>query len=253
MTNKGMSINLNIELIIHGYIRIRIKKCIPNDLIKTIIMCVGNMVIFNVYDNECKNIINNCGRIHINGASLFLLDNNKILYRYGNGSGFGVTGFVDERCKSIRKNDFFSDKDISFISSSVVGNHYFIKTSNNKLFAFGNNENRQAGIKKTTLFDFISKPTLIEYKFDSTLKDVKCGSGHSLFLTQNGNVYGSGMNIYGELTDKYIKNNGNIIQCIINGNNVKCIDCGNLNSYILYRNNRLKTFGCKFFDVSMWI
>ena len=122
--------------------------------------------------------------------------------------------------------------------------HAFIYTFDNELYGFGSNNYAQIGCKKGKIY--IKKPKLVKYSFDSMIKYISCGYGHSIFLTINGNVYGSGDNDFGQLTDKFVNNKKNInieIQNIMNTNDVIKVGCGTHCSFILSNNNILNIFG----------
>ena len=57
-----------------------------------------------------------------------------------------------------------------------------------RLFVFGNNDDRQLG---RTIKDKFSGPE--EVTFPNRVKSVACGNQHTVVLTENGEVYTSGM------------------------------------------------------------
>ena len=78
------------------------------------------------------------------------------------------------------------------ISFGICNDHVFIKTNDNKLIGFGNNEKNQLGIVDDIQYYDAQSPLLIQFKFNAPLKTIACGDGHTLFLTINGTVYGCG-------------------------------------------------------------
>ena len=72
---------------------------------------------------------------------------------------------------------------ISLVSNGVQAKHTFIKTSNHKLFAFGNNTYSQ--IPQISKTEHIV-PIPIEMKYDHDkihIINIQCGEDFSLFLT----------------------------------------------------------------------
>ena len=223
----------NINDIIKGYINIIIKTCIVNDIIDVIRLFIGDMnVTLNVYQSyrygkqKIKiNVIDECNQIFIDYKSLYAIKNNKL---YKNGACL----------------DFFNDKTVICVQESLVSHHTLIQT-NKGLYGFGYNERNQLGIDAILVGRINAlNPILVSCEFNSILCQIKCGLHHSLFLCENGNVYGCGDNDRGQLSNKYdSKNKYNIIQCIIDSNNISYIDCSAVSSYILDINGNLKAFG----------
>ena len=217
-------------LLLNGYIKILSIKNIPNDVCKIILDYYGNILLFNVYNKNGNNIASQYNGIYISGDSLYLINNvNKLDGPFGSNNYFNF-----DNC--------FGNETVMFMSQGCDSTHYFIKTANT-LYTKGRNNNCQCGMQTNEYF--VDIPVSIEYTFDSKLIQIKTGANHSLFLTENGNVYGCGNNDYGQLTDKYFKNNNSnyTIQCIIVTNDIKYIDCSINSSYILDDYGVLKSFG----------
>lgn len=88
--------------------------------------------------------------------------------------------------------------------------HTMALMSDNTLVVWGRCEDGQLGISlnnalKVFLEDesgniyAISSPILNTFKFTSDVKEVKCGSSHTLVLCKDGNVFGFGESKYGQL------------------------------------------------------
>ena len=208
-----------INELITGYIKSIIIINIPNDIINIIEMFVGksNLVLFNVYQSNQQewksmiNIKNNCTSMYINGPTLFLMNNNNKLYIY-------------PEKPNKKQNIFFKDKYI-IITSQGASNYVAYVQTKNELFAFRNNVSDNK---------YDTKPVLIEYVFPSKISQIKSGYSHSLFLTENGNVYGCGSNLHGQLINKDIKvYNYKTFHCIIDSNNIIHIDCSSESSAIV--------------------
>ena len=70
----------------------------------------------------------------------------------------------------------------------------FALTSDNGLYGWGNNEFGQLGVK-TVNHTKLYKPVLIEDLNDVIIKQISCGSEHTLVLTSDGVIYGWGSNM----------------------------------------------------------
>ena len=239
MSEIGLGNDIN-EIIVKYYVRNNYDRYYLSEIIKVIILFCGNIILFSVYNgNDGFNIINKCSRIYINGDALYFVNDDGMLYVYGsnNKGQLGLT-FCSNNIVSTTEHPYLKGN-IKLISKSIAANHCFIRMDH-KLYAYGANIYKQTGINNATIL--LSK-TIVPYLFDSTLKDIKCGGHHSLFLTENGNVYGCGNNDFNQLTSKYNKYNSNTIQCIIHSNDIKFIDCCYHSSFALDMNNKLKYFG----------
>ena len=88
--------------------------------------------------------------------------------------------------------------------------HVFAVTQDGMTFGWGRNDFGQLGIgsKKDTA---VSKPTRLKYLQDKKIVMTAAGEAHSLFLTDQGDVYSCGFNEFGELGIGEIANinNGN--------------------------------------------
>ena len=136
---------------------------------------------------------------------------------------------------------FVNDKIPSIISHGITNSHCFMYTINDELYGFGDNCSKQIkNVKKENM-----KPTLIKYNFDSRIIQIECGCEHSLFLTLNGNVYGSGKNNVYQLTNKYIYCSNTIfgINKIYDNNDIIRIGCAFGSSYLLTKKNTLLSVG----------
>ena len=96
------------------------------------------------------------------------------------------------------------------------------------LYGFGPNNHNQIDIDSNS--DCVLKPYKIEFEFKCNIIDIKCGCYHTLFLLNNGNVYGCGQNKRGELLGN--NTNTNIIR-LKEFNNIKQIYCGTGSSYCI--------------------
>ena len=223
------------ECIVIGYSR---EFMIPKEIIKMIFIFFDDLILFNVFGKNGKNIINNCRNIFINGEAYFFISNDNVFYCSGNNDRCQLGLDSSLEYVNVIEHGFFKEKDIQLLSDSINNDHVIICASD-VLYGMGNNLSNQLGIETSSIA--ASFPTAIEYKFPSKLKSIKCGYSHSLFLTDHGNVYGCGGNMHNQLSNKYT--NQSSIQCIINTGNVIQIDCSHFTSFILYNDNKLYSFG----------
>ena len=240
----GNEFRLKTHEIVSGYVRIIVRQRSPNVIIGLIMQFYGRYRVgfFNVYDSRKKNIVlNECIGIFINKNSLHLIDKNDKLNVYGYNKNCQL-GFKLETTNmyiATKHHPYFDKRNVLFVSQGMYNDHIFVNTVKG-LYVCGGNKSNQCGIKK--IKDQINKPFKMKYKFKGELTQISCGYKHTLFLTSNGNVYGCGGNNFGQLSNKYTKDNGRI-QCIIKSNNIKCIGCCYFSSYILNRHNKLCSFG----------
>ena len=229
------------EYIITGYIRNNIIAYIPAEIIQVIFIFYDNSIFFDVYNKSGKNIISNCKHIFVNSEACFLINGDGILYGYGENSR-GQLGFHSDyhAFKDATEHPYFKDKNIELISDSISNDHAFIYLSNGTLYGFGYNQDYHLGFD--SYGDNVCDPTPVIYDFKSKLMMIKCSYTHSLFLTDKGNVYGCGSNYCSQLSNKYDTNNVGI-QCIINTNNVKHIECCDGTSFVIYNDDTGGSFG----------
>ena len=241
----GEYVQKKCEHLISGYLHKITNKHKPNEIIKLIEKFYEKYTLFNVYgmrwnsENSFK-IGNTHSRFFINWDTFFFINEyNGLFYRGNNSCGqIGINSFKDHLHYVLKEHSYFKNKSIDLISKGISNYHCFVYTFN-KLYVFGRNYEQQFGVK--TDKDKINSPTLIEYKFGSKLKQINCGSSHSLFLTIKGNVYGCGSNVYGQLGTKYISNNG--IQKISDIHNIVSVGCCQSSSFIWDINGILRSFG----------
>ena len=230
--------------VIIGYARLIKNVYITMDIINLIHQFYDKRMKFNVYDHKGFNIFNKCTYFTFNYRSLYFMDDNDYLFVKGFNE-YGQLGINkrDSEINSIHRNHFFGDT-IKFIGSSICSWHCIAYTKNNELYGFGRNHYNETGIMKSDGFDPIFTPKLIKMEFDTLLKDIKSGTEHTIFLCQNGIVYGCGKNTSGQLTEDYKMNNHkHSIQEIVTNQNVTSIDCCCNSSFILTKNYELYGFG----------
>ena len=186
------------SMIVEGYVRCNYIHYIPNIIIYWISLFYSDITV-KIYDNKGKyisNNINNITNIYINYKSYFLVTNDKRIYVYGN-NGYSQLGIPSNKISFTDKpiiNEFFENISLkaNIITHNMTNDHCFVYSQDNALFGFGRNESLMIGTHGTSDSENIETPTLIPC--DSTLKAIKCGEYHSLFLTHTGKLFGCGDN-----------------------------------------------------------
>ena len=251
----------NSDIITKGYVRQMINMVIPHVIIMIINVFYGSSIKFNIYDSKTKKHIKNCVYFNIVADARFYINNDGTLFVNGDNI-FGQLGMNSKEIdyKDLTKHNFFNGYDIALINnSSINGHHCFIYTWDNKLYGFGYNKKHQIAKpdenarKKQHIF---LKPELLRCDFDSILVQIACGDRHTLFLTKNGNVYGTGANNSGQLIkityateEEYLASlcdnlyNHKIHRKILDNNDIKRIGCCKESSYVMDNNDVLFSFG----------
>ena len=212
------------KIIVLGYVKQIINEYIPNDVIKIILQFYEHYFLFDTFDEEGLCIKNKSKIVDVNEYILFFRDfNDKLSYN-------SIERYFDS-CQYER---------VSLLSQGLTNYHHFLYTCNNKLFGVGGNESNQIGISSELS---VKEPILINISFDSVLIQICCGDQFSLFLTKNGNVYGTGNNEHNQLTKKYQSNETTRIQKIIDTSNIIRIGCCSYTTILLDSNGILRAFG----------
>lgn len=122
--------------------------------------------------------------------------------------------------------------------------HSLFINTNKKALCFGYNDEGQCGQDERIPYD---KPTLIKNLEELNITQVACGAKHSLFLTEQSEVYACGSNRHGQLGI------GRRLKCVnmltkpklidYHGPPIKKIGCGKDFSVLLAVDGSLYTFG----------
>jgi len=85
---------------------------------------------------------------------------------------------------------------------SCGSNFTIFATESNELYGFGNNAEGRCGLSWNAGY---SSPQLIDFGTSKVVKQIACGNNHTLVVTEDRNVYGTGGNENGQLgiTDEY--------------------------------------------------
>ncbi|EGR28585.1 regulator of chromosome condensation, putative [Ichthyophthirius multifiliis] len=156
-----------------------------------------NSIYYPVQIPNIQNIINvSCGSEHT-----LALDNRNQVYSWGNGEG-GLLGHSNEEIQASPKIiDKFQDLQVEFIICG--GLHSLALTKKGHVYSWGRNEGGQLGLNQDVLKDnlyFCCLPEKICGQLEGVfVKQIAAGDAHSLALAQNGQVFGWGYNINGQL------------------------------------------------------
>ena len=210
----------NQELVVHGYFRDPSNyptiSFIPHEIIDIVMyyyVCTLHVYgIQSVTTNGwTDNFINNkdstlqllvpenwkIQNLILGNGGYFLIVNNKLFVRGDNTVGsLGINGhnIFDQWVK----NENFCDKNVpKLISTSSMALHTYIWTKSNKLFSCGANRDSSLGLNHSKAVRGINK--IKNVKFKCKLKSIISGVYHTLFLLQNGDIYGVGSNYDGQL------------------------------------------------------
>ena len=212
--------DLKSKIIISGYVKETITEYIPNDVIDIILQFYNHYFLFDTFDRNGFCVETKSKMVNAGEAILLFTDfNDKI----SDNTGLGYF-------------DSLQHERVSLLSQGLTNYHHFVYTYDNKLYGIGGNESNQIGISSEST---VQDPILINVPFDSVLIQICCGAEFSLFLTKNGNVYGTGNNEQNQLTKKYQSN----IQKIIDSSNIIKIGCSSYTSFMLDNKGILSAFG----------
>eukprot|EP01083_Nonionella_stella_P090012 251462_1 len=149
-------------------------------------------------------------------VSVHLIDtNNKHIV--GGFNDCNQLGFKDHKLRHInihpglRMNDFFNNNKnmrIKYItnSTSLHSKHMFVKTNSNEIYSFGDNDTSQCGYKMNGSHEH-REPKLMHFFVQCKVNiiDIKKGYSHTLFLSDDGMVYGCGSNLRYQMGLKHAK------------------------------------------------
>ena len=245
-----------LDLLVNGYIMDILGEYAPNIVVHKIIL------FYNTKNNDPFNIfhygfgwswnkinsdgINNIIAMYTIGSSQYYITNDNKLYvngsnlngRHGLGSIFYNGKFTH--------NTHFDDKDIILISEARHSFHCIIY-ADNKLYGAGDNRDGQlCPIERNGVKTQHDAPKIIcdnvYNMFKSEIIQIETGSMHTLILTQNGNIYGSGRNDDGQLSLNGKSEYYNM-SLLDEFSNIISIRCGLKNSYVLDKFGKMTAFG----------
>ena len=253
-----------IKDLINGYIRMILELFAPDIIVFEICKFYKSkrMIPCNIFDNKYNCInkkkssnIDNIISMTTNKYRQYYLTMNNELYVQSssmfNSTALGIPKKYTPTVSSniLYKNKFFTgDKSVQLVSHGLYNPHTFMYTVNNELYGCGGNGRYQLGTTKQSEYE----PLLIKYNFDSMLISIECGYYHSVFLSEQGLVYGCGNNNYGQLTQEYPKlpfsqNNKkmdkNTIHPFTEFKNIIQIACTSFSTILLDSHGKVFTFG----------
>ena len=169
-------------------------------------------------------------------------DNNNELYSFGKGI-FGQLGHGKPEDSSLPKKIIFNEKQnikyennekINITDIKCGGEHSLFLSSNNKLYVCGHGYLGQLGLGNDKN---INSPLIVFSLTNKKIIEIAAGWSHSLVLTDEGNVYSTGCNKYGELGlgKEYNKYNFSWISKL-SKLNIKHISAGGHHSWCLLDN-----------------
>ena len=142
-----------------------------------------------------------------------------------------------------------SNLDLSKVVQIACGDYFtFILYNDGRLYCSGLNDKGQLGLNDTTNRNTFTQVTT---NINNDVKQVACGTEHTIILKNDGTVWSTGYNAYGQLGLNDNTNKKTFTQVTININNdVKQIACGSEYTFILKNdgslwscgNNRLLTY-----------
>ena len=203
---------------------------------------INSLEIFDEIPNKLKKVIKSLYVFDdFKGNNvLFVTINDKV---FGFGSNyFGVCGFGHQMVvKEPKIIDELCDKSVIQFHSEY--GFVLALTSDNKVYGWGRNQFGQLGLKivnQTKLY----KPVLIEDLNDINIKQISCGSVHTLVLTSDGMVYGWGGNRYGQIgCGKELGENISVIVKLESLPKIETIHCAFAKSFALTDNGMVYSWG----------
>lgn len=132
---------------------------------------------------------------------LLITESGKI---FGRGDGYcGCLGNGRQECTLRKFEEVSLFSNLTNKAKNVFTGNFtsFVLMNNEILYGFGANNGGQLGIKKgSTCYSY---PTKIKTKFlkRDTIKDIKGGGNHTILLSNNGRVFSTGDNYYGQLAN----------------------------------------------------
>jgi len=184
-----------------------------------------------------------CGANH----TIFLTNDGKV---YGCGSNTsGQLGLGNTTTQPISTPTLLDTTPFNTLTISAIAcgqNHTIFLTNDGKVYSCGSNTSGQLGLGHTT--SPISTPTLIDTSpFNTlTISAIACGQNHTMFLTNDGKVYGCGNNANGRIglgnTTLPISTPTLLDTNPFNTLNISIIDCGI--AHTMFRTNTGNVYGC---------
>ena len=209
---------------------------------------VGNTANSNVFvqvkNEDGTGFLNNIKSVSANENTVYAVTNDGDVYTWGR-NNYGQMGFGNT-------SDTYLPKKTSLTNIKQISAGYFCAeavTNDGYVYGAGYNPDGELGIRNsnTTIARWTKIPNLDNTGDMDNVDKVVAGRGHTLILTNDGKVYATGYNYYGELADgtttarNYFApmkdSDGNEIT------NAKNIYANAYSSYIINNNNELYACG----------
>jgi alpha-tubulin suppressor-like RCC1 family protein len=173
------------------------------------------------------------------GLHSFALSNNGKVYATGYNES-GQLGLGDNTHRNTFKEvSLLNDKNITAIFAGI--NYSFAISSNGKVYATGWNHHGQLGLGDNTNRNAFTEVTDLS---DKNIIAISARGSHSLALSNNGKVYATGNNAFGELGlgDNTHRNTFKEVSSL-NGKNIIALSAGRSHSLALSNNGKVYAAG----------
>jgi alpha-tubulin suppressor-like RCC1 family protein len=200
--------------------------------------------VLNELKEDFLNEIKLLSVFRVNNPNILIVTNDDKVFAFGHNSN-GILGFGnDYKINELTINEELSHKQI--IDFKYGWCHVTARTIDGKVYCWGYNKNGVLGNGNND--NIIYKPQLNEYLSDKQIIDICCGgSGHTLVLTNSGEVYTWGWISFGQIwNERSGKNEFQLIPIKVNGFNdekVIQISCGVWHSMALTESGRVFSWG----------
>lgn len=197
---------------------------------------IENLIEFNL------NNFNNISYITAGNENIFIVNNDELFVCGKNNIGqLGNNNYNSS--EQLEKVNIFEFSNNIPKKVFTFDEHTFVLTVNNKLFASGNNMYGQLGDNSNIS---VIKFKLIDTTFldSSIIANIVCGKNHSVILTNDGKIFASGSNFYGQLGNGSNNNTNSFIRIntdFFNGTPIQ-IASGAYHTLIL--TSTYKIYGC---------
>ena len=184
-----------------------------------------------------------------------LILNNGDIYSFGHNQFYqcGISENKEKQTKIINNptNISILNNNIKAISASCGNEHTLILSTENDVYAFGNNEDGSLGIEN----DKIQKSQFTKINFNTKIKSICAGTVHNLALTNDGKIFSWGSSLGGQLglSEEYLlsqpqfKEKNFISKPTIikfpENQKIEKISCGEAHSISLTNNGEVYTWG----------
>eukprot|EP01084_Bolivina_argentea_P010302 19182_1 len=235
--------HLNVAVVIHGVVRLY--------LFTYYVLGIGSnengelglkhskpVNTYTILD-DIQNIISKSKHIYSSHCAIMLISYENKIYSSGSNSSSKLgLKIINNNYRVSKFTKIREDINNPLLISSGVRNHTcnVIYNKQNELFGLGDINN------KKNSFHLMDNYFL--YQYNDTIKDIKCGQHHTLFLTTKGLLWSIGSNKYGQCgLHKNIKNAIHPMKIDTSEYKIKAISVGNEFNLLIDTNGSLFAFG----------